>query len=152
MNKKLKKHIKGFLGFLIFGVLLGFIENLIVIDLGTELSITIDVIFVSLGVVIPFAIIGELIIDKVTFFPKTKNKNLHHLEIFLEFLIFGIVMGVIEDLIVIWILTGGTITLNTVIIVILVTIPFAILSELIVDRKDWFKWINTKSKKAFHLN
>lgn len=152
MHKKLKKHSKNFLGFLIFGVLLGFIENLIVINLATGQTLTSQVILVSFFVVIPFAIIGELVIDKITFFPKTKNKNLHHLEIFLEFFIFGVIMGIIEDLIVIGILTGGVITINTVIIVIFVSFPFAILNELFVDRKDWFKLIKTKSKKSFHLD
>lgn len=150
MDKKIKKHIKGFLGFLIFGVLLGFIENLIVVNLATDIMLTFEVVFVSFIVVIPFAIIGELIVDKITFFPKTKNKNLHHLEIFLEFFIFGVIMGIIEDLIVIGILTGGIITLNNILIVTLVAFPFAVINELIVDRDDWFKFIKTKSKKSFH--
>ncbi len=152
MNEKIKHQIRVILGFIIFGVLLGFIENLIVVYFATGHNITLEVILTSLMVVIPFAIIGELIIDRITFFPKTKNKNLHHFEIFLEFLIFGVLMGVIEDLIVIGIITGGIITFQMVLVVVIVTFPFAILGELIVDRKDWFKWIKTQSKKAIHNN
>jgi len=60
------------------------------------------------------------------------------LEIFLEFLIFGIAMGIVEDLLAIKISTGELITWEMVIIVVLITIPFAIIGELIVDRISWF--------------
>jgi hypothetical protein len=150
MDVVLNHRLKVFLGFLIFGVLLGFIENLLVVSLATDHVIDLNVIIISLLVVIPFAIIGELIVDRTSLLPKTTNKKFHALEVFLEFLIFGVLMGTIEDLIVIFILTGGIITIETIIIVILVTIPFAILGEVIIDRKDWFDWIKTKSKRFHH--
>ena len=56
------------------------------------------------------------------------------LEIFLEFLIFGVIMGIVEDMIAVTLVTGEPITLNTLIIVTLVAIPFAAIGELIVDR------------------
>ena len=56
------------------------------------------------------------------------------IEVFFEFLVFGIVMGVVEDMIAIALSTGATITLNLIVIVTLVAIPFAAIGELIVDR------------------
>ncbi len=56
------------------------------------------------------------------------------LEIFLEFLIFGVVMGVVEDMIAVMLSTGQTITMNMLVIIVLVAIPFAAIGELIVDR------------------
>jgi len=51
----------------------------------------------------------------------------------LEFLIIGICLGVIEDIIAVQASTGAMITWTTVGIVTLVAIPFAIISELVVD-------------------
>jgi len=59
------------------------------------------------------------------------------LEVFLEFLIFGIVMGVIEDLIAITLVTGAQITWKSIFIIILIAIPFAAVGELIVDRIEF---------------
>ena len=56
------------------------------------------------------------------------------LEIFLEFLIFGLVMGIVEDLIAVKVASGDPITWNVIWVVALVAIPFAIIGELIVDR------------------
>jgi len=58
-----------------------------------------------------------------------------HLELFIEFLIFGIAMGVVEDVIAVTLATGQPITLDIIWIVVLVAIPFAIIGELIVDRQ-----------------
>jgi hypothetical protein len=60
------------------------------------------------------------------------------LEVFLEFLIFGVVMGVTEDLIAVTLATGEPITWRIIIIVTVVAIPFAAIGELIVDRTKWF--------------
>ncbi len=60
--------------------------------------------------------------------------NKKKLEIFLEFLIFGVIMGIVEDMIAVTLVTGEPITLNIVIIITLVAIPFAAVGELIVDR------------------
>jgi len=55
--------------------------------------------------------------------------------IFAEFLIFGIVLGVLEDVIAVTLATGETITWRTLGIIILVAIPFALFGELLVERK-----------------
>ena len=145
------KCFKTFLGFLFFGVILGFVENILVVSLATNLVINLQTILISLCVVIPFAIIGELLVDKIAFFGKTKSKKIHALEVFLELLFFGILMGVVEDFIIIFFLTGGLITVEMLIIMFLVTLPFSILGEVIIDNRDWFDWMNTMSKKAKHF-
>ncbi|MDP2641585.1 MAG: hypothetical protein Q8P39_03630 [Candidatus Yanofskybacteria bacterium] len=66
-------------------------------------------------------------------------KNGRRLEVFFEFLIFGIVIGIAEDLIAIALATGESITWKIVGIVVLVAIPFAILGEIIVDRIDFIQ-------------
>lgn len=60
--------------------------------------------------------------------------KLHRLEVFLEFLIFGVIMGIVEDLIAVTLSTGGPITWRILGIITLVAIPFAAIGELIVDR------------------
>lgn len=70
-----------------------------------------------------------------------------HLEVLFEFLIFGIVIGVVEDLIAVKVTTGENITWHTVGIVILVAIPFAILGELIADHVDFVKLYRKIFKK-----
>ena len=56
------------------------------------------------------------------------------IEVFAEFLVFGMAMGLAEDLIALKLATGEPITWRIVGIVTLVAIPFAIAGELIVDR------------------
>ncbi|MBN2306668.1 hypothetical protein JXD20_01670 [Candidatus Peregrinibacteria bacterium] len=60
--------------------------------------------------------------------------NVKRLEIFLEFLIFGVAMGLVEDLVALKLATGEPITWRVVWIVTLVAIPFAAIGELVVDR------------------
>ena len=60
--------------------------------------------------------------------------NKRKLELFLEFLIFGLVMGIVEDLIAVKVASGEPITWNVIWVVALVAIPFAVIGELIVDR------------------
>ena len=57
-------------------------------------------------------------------------------EIFLEFLIFGLVVGIIEDLIAIKLVTGEPLTWHIFAIAGGVALPFAVLGEVIVDRKN----------------
>jgi len=71
--------------------------------------------------------------------------NSKRLEIFLEFLIFGIIMGITEDLIALTLAVGEPITWKIVGIVTLVAIPFAVIGELIVDKTDLIP-IRKKSK------
>lgn len=59
------------------------------------------------------------------------------LERFLEFLLIGVAMGVVEDLIAIKLATDAAFDARVLVIVIAVAIPFAAISELIVDRKDF---------------
>lgn len=68
-------------------------------------------------------------------------------EVFLEFLIFGVVMGVTEDLIAVKFATGETITWEVVWIVLLVAVPFAAIGELLVDRVEWIKTRKNKGKR-----
>ncbi len=74
------------------------------------------------------------------------NHRRKRLEVFFEFLIFGLVLGIVEDIIAIWLATDAKITPHVFLVVLFVTIPFAALGELIVDRKDWFKaiWVRIK--------
>ena len=48
-------------------------------------------------------------------------------------------MGITEDVIAIFAATGEPITMTVVVIATLVAIPFAVFSELIVDRLDFLK-------------
>lgn len=57
----------------------------------------------------------------------------------LEFLVIGIVMGVSEDLLAVWLSTGEPITWSVLWIVIAVALPFAFLSEFVVDHPDFWK-------------
>ncbi|MFB6215910.1 MAG: hypothetical protein ABEJ72_02940 [Candidatus Aenigmatarchaeota archaeon] len=59
------------------------------------------------------------------------------LERFLEFLLIGVALGVTEDVIAVKMSTGAEIDLNVIFVVVLVAIPFAIFSELVVDRKSF---------------
>jgi len=54
-----------------------------------------------------------------------------------EFLIFGIILGITEDLIAIKFAAGVPITFEVIGIVILIAIPFAIIGEIIFDRIDF---------------
>jgi hypothetical protein len=63
--------------------------------------------------------------------------NWKRLEVFLEFLILGVIIGITEDLIAIKVATGEPITLKIIGIVVLIAIPFAFLGEIIVDRIDF---------------
>ena len=70
---------------------------------------------------------------------KKKEVNWKKWEVIFEFLIFGILIGITEDLIVIKFATGEEITFKIIGIVILIAIPFAVLGEVIFDRIDFAK-------------
>lgn len=59
-----------------------------------------------------------------------------HIARFLEFLVIGILMGITEDLIAMWLTTDEPFTLELIGVVILVAIPFAAFAELVIDRDD----------------
>lgn len=65
--------------------------------------------------------------------------NWNRLEVFFEFLIFGIVVGVIEDIIAVKVVTGEPITFRVFGIIVLIAIPFAAFGEILVDRIDFVK-------------
>jgi hypothetical protein len=66
----------------------------------------------------------------------------------LEFLVIGLVMGVTEDLLAVWLSTGEPITWSVLGMVIVVALPFAFLSEYVVDHpKFWQNTIGLRLKK-----
>lgn len=60
-----------------------------------------------------------------------------HLNRFIEFLLIGLGMGIVEDLIAVRVVSNAPINLETVLLIAVIALPFAALSELIVDRKDF---------------
>lgn len=68
-----------------------------------------------------------------------KNNKWRRAELIFELLVFGIAIGIIEDIVVIMLATGEPITWKVVGIVVLVAIPFAILGEIVFDRIDFAK-------------
>jgi len=66
-----------------------------------------------------------------------KEVNWKKREVIFEFLIFGILIGITEDLIAIKFATGEPIIFKIIGIVILIAIPFAVLGEVIFDRIDF---------------
>lgn len=76
----------------------------------------------------------------------------HRYEVIFEFLLFGIVIGVIEDMLAVMLTTGESITYQTFLIIVAIAIPFAILGEIFADNVDFTPLFrrfirNTKSHK-----
>lgn len=63
--------------------------------------------------------------------------NPKRVEVFLVFLVFGTLMGVVEDLLAIKFATECPVTLDSVGVVVLIAVPFAFLGELIINRVDF---------------
>ena len=59
----------------------------------------------------------------------------HIINHFLEFFIIGFIMGVAEDLIAILLATDAEITPHVIFIAAIVALPFAVVSELVIDYK-----------------
>jgi len=59
------------------------------------------------------------------------------LERFIEFLVIGVALGIIEDMIAIMLITGESFNLRMLGIVVMVAVPFAAFSELIVDSDEY---------------
>ncbi len=55
----------------------------------------------------------------------------------LEFLIVGIGMGVTEDLLAVWFVSGEPVRFGDLWIVLVIALPFAFLSEWVVDHPDF---------------
>ena len=60
---------------------------------------------------------------------------------FLEFFLIGVVLGIFEDVLAVWFATGEPITLKVIGVVFLVALPFAIISEYVVDHPKFWKTI-----------
>ena len=120
--------------FLFLGIGLGIVEDLIAVYFVTGEPITAKIIALITLITIPFAVFGELVVDKVNI-PFIGRKT----EIFVEFFIFGVLMGIAEDLIAIFVSTGEPVSLKIVLIASMVAIPFAGFSELIVDRFNFVR-------------
>ncbi len=65
--------------------------------------------------------------------------NHKRLEVFLEFLCFGVITGVIEDMIAVRITSGTPITWKVFGVIVLIAIPFAFIGEMIVDKINFVK-------------
>lgn len=124
-----RKNVLIFFQFLILGLGVGIAEDLIAVTLATGVRITPALVGLIFLVSLPFAVLSELIVDRIDI-PFLGRKT----ELFLEFLSFGMAMGILEDIIAIKVTTGETITLQIIVIVTLVALLFAVFSELIVDR------------------
>ena len=113
---------------------MGIVEDVIAVYFVTGEPITWRIIQVIVLVTVPFVAFGELVVDRIDI-PFIGRRT----EIFLEFFVFGVLMGITEDVIAIFIATGEPITITVVVIATLVAIPFAVFSELIVDRFNFLK-------------
>ena len=65
--------------------------------------------------------------------------NWRKAEVTFELLLFGIIIGIVEDLVAIKLATDAPITLRVVGIIILIAVPFAIFGEVIFDKIDFAK-------------
>ncbi len=77
-----------------------------------------------------------------------KKDKWQRLEMVFELLVFGIAVGVIEDLIDLKFATNEPITYSVFAIVVIIAIPFAVLGEVVFDRIDFAslfkKWFEKK--------
>jgi hypothetical protein len=73
--------------------------------------------------------------------------NPKRVEVFLEFLVFGILVGIVEDILAIKLATGEPITWRIIGIVVGIAIPFALIGEFIVDQVDFVSIIHKWQKK-----
>lgn len=74
--------------------------------------------------------------------------NPKRIEVIFEFLIFGLVIGIIEDVLAVKLVTGASITWKAIGIIILIAIPFAVIGEIFADKVDFVKIY----KKIFKKN
>lgn len=64
----------------------------------------------------------------------------------IEFFLIGLLLGIVEDILAIKFATGEPITWRVVMIAALVALPFAVISELIVDKPKFWEKIIKKLK------
>ena len=70
---------------------------------------------------------------------KKSDRKWHRMEVMFELLLFGIIFGIIEDVLAIKLTTGESITWRMIGIVILIAVPFAIIGEVIFDNVNFAK-------------
>lgn len=131
----MKKGIFVFLEFLIGGIFLGIIEDVILIKLITGGEITPLIFLIIFLITLPFAFIGEYVVDRIDLLEILKlNKKYRKIEVFFEFLIFGVLLGIVEDLTAFYFAIGDPITLKVIFIAGSIAVPFAFVSEILLDR------------------
>jgi len=139
------KRVMVFLEFLIGGIFFGIIEDIIVIKILTNKPITLSILGIIFIVSLPFAFLGEYLIDRIDFIKILKlDKKYKKAEIFLEFLIIGVLLGVVEDLMAFYFVIGEAITKEIIFVAFLVVIPFAFVGEILLDRINIQKTIVSK--------
>lgn len=74
-----------------------------------------------------------------------------NVERFLEFLLIGVGMGVLEDMIAIQFATDAVFTVEMILIVVVVAVPFAAFSELIVDNGEFLTLRRIAAKISSYL-
>ncbi len=73
----------------------------------------------------------------------TRTKKLR----IIEFLLIGVIMGFLEDLIAVTLATDAQINFRIIWIILLVALPFAFISEVVVDNpRFWEKFFPNKDK------
>lgn len=63
-----------------------------------------------------------------------------------EFLVIGVLMGVLEDVIAIFFATDAAINFRVILVVLLVAIPFAFISEIVVDHPRFWEKVWPEKK------
>jgi hypothetical protein len=69
---------------------------------------------------------------------------------FLEFLVVGVVMGLVEDLIAVALATDAAIDARVIVLVLAVAVPFAALSELVVDHPRFWERLMPSTRFPAH--
>lgn len=72
--------------------------------------------------------------------PKIKD-SWQRAEVVFELLVFGVIIGIVEDIVAIRLVTDTPITWTVIGIVVLVTVPFAILGEVVFDNIDFANFL-----------
>jgi hypothetical protein len=130
-----KKRIYIFLHFLIGGILLGILEDLILISIASDKVFTLSILGIIFLVTLPFAFIGEYIVDRIDFLKLFKvDKKYKKFEILLEFIIWGVLLGIVEDLIAFSLSTGSPIDSKIILKTVLIVLPFAFIGEVLIDQ------------------
>lgn len=144
----MNKRVFVFLEFLIGGIIFGILEDIILIKIVSNQTITPYIFLIIFLITLPFAFLGEYVIDKIDFLKIFKlKKKYRKIEIFSEFLIFGIILGVVEDIIAFHFSIGDQITSNIILTATLIAIPFAFIGEFLFDRINFKKSLEKRKIK-----